>query len=259
MDSGFVRTDLLAVAASLSLVLVLVLSMGNTTRTATESAACQNNFKQLSQAWLKHSADNPLLVGNPGGGAAMTGNPTREDAWAFGWLTWDGASDNTNTAKLQTVTFAPYIGSDVSVFRCPSDRFVTETQRGRGWRSRVRSYSMNGHIRPVGDGPFASGYRVFTRESDFQFPSHTFVFTDEHPDSINDPWFYAYPDGSRIVDVPASFHNRGAGFSFADGHVELHRWRGPQFVKPVRFSFSFGSGTNDVDLLWLGQRASQRR
>jgi len=31
---------------------------------------------------------------------------------------------------------------------------------------------------------------------------------------------------STIIDFPASFHNGAAGFSFADGHAEIHRWIG---------------------------------
>ena len=28
-----------------------------------------------------------------------------------------------------------------------------------------------------------------------------------------------------IVDYPASYHNRAGGFSFADGHAEIKKWR----------------------------------
>ncbi len=256
---AFTRADLCALMATASLIIGVMCGLGSATRTATEAAGCQNNLKQLSQAWLRHAADNPLLVGNVGGGEAQTADPTRQDAWATGWLDWGTSSVNTNAAKLQTVVFAPYIGFDAAVFRCPSDRFVSSAQRSLGWRTRVRSYSMNGFVRPIGQLPFDSRYRVFTRQSDFLLPSETFIFTDEHPDSINDPWFGVYPDGTGIVDVPASFHNRAAGFNFADGHVKFHRWQKSTVAKPVRFNFGFGNATNDVDLLWLGQRASQRR
>jgi prepilin-type processing-associated H-X9-DG protein len=252
MDSGFVRTDLLAVAASLSLVLVLVLSMGNTTRTATEGVGCQNNVRKLSQAWLSYSAENPTLV------------PNNMDSrsWAWGAQRWSTDPDSTNTANVQTPVFAPYIGSDTSIFRCPSDRFVSPSQRARGWRSRVRSYSMNYYIGLTLFQPFVPGYRVFLKESDLVLPGGTFVFADEHPDSIDDTWFRGDPSAGRDSEsnIPASFHNRGAVFSFADGHVELHRWRGTNFIRPVRFTYlSSPRPTNEVDYNWLAQRISQRR
>jgi prepilin-type processing-associated H-X9-DG protein len=54
----------------------------------------------------------------------------------------------------------------------------------------------------------------------------TFVFVDEHPDSINDGAFYAPQSKSQFVDVPATYHNKACGFSFADGHAEIHKWQG---------------------------------
>jgi prepilin-type processing-associated H-X9-DG protein len=251
MDSGFVRTDLLAVAASLSLVLVLVLSMGNTTRTATEGVGCQNNVRKLIQAWLSYSAENPTLV------------PNNMDSrsWAWGAQRWSTDPDSTNTANVQTPVFAPYIGSDTSIFRCPSDRFVSPEQQARGWRSRLRSYAMNYYVGMSVIQPFVSGYRVFLKESDLVFPGETFVFTDEHPDSIDDPLFRGDPSAGRdsVSNSPASFHNRGAVFSFADGHVELHRWQGTNFIRPVRFVYLNPRPTNEVDYNWLAQRISQRR
>jgi len=47
---------------------------------------------------------------------------------------------------------------------------------------------------------------------------------DEHPDSINDGYFLNRADKRAWIDLPASYHNNGAAFSFADGHAELHRW-----------------------------------
>ncbi len=109
--------------------------------------------------------------------------------------------------------------------------------------------------------PFVPGYRVFLKESDLMSPDETFVFTDEHPDSIDDPLFRGDPSASRDTDsnLPASFHNRGAVFSFADGHAELHRWQGINFIRPVRFTFLSQAPTNEVDFNWLAARVSQRR
>ena len=45
----------------------------------------------------------------------------------------------------------------------------------------------------------------------------------KHPCSINDAGFFN-PNVSSWVDQPASYHNGAAGFSFADGHSEIHKW-----------------------------------
>jgi prepilin-type processing-associated H-X9-DG protein len=249
---GFTRVELSVLIASSFLVALLLFNTASTTRTATEAVGCENNSRKLSQAWLSYSAENPTLV------------PNNMDSrsWAWGAQRWSTDPDSTNTANVQTPVFAPYIGSDTSIFRCPSDRFVSPSQRARGWRSRVRSYSMNYYIGLTLFQPFVPGYRVFLKESDLVLPGGTFVFADEHPDSIDDTWFRGDPSAGRDSEsnIPASFHNRGAVFSFADGHVELHRWRGTNFIRPVRFTYlSSPRPTNEVDYNWLAQRISQRR
>ena len=48
---------------------------------------------------------------------------------------------------------------------------------------------------------------------------------DEHPDSINDGYFINNPSGTAWQDIPASYHNGACGFSFADGHSEIKKWK----------------------------------
>ena len=66
--------------------------------------------------------------------------------------------------------------------------------------------------------------------------SMTWVFNDEHPDSINDG-FECPPttEGESNVwsDVPASYHNGACGFAFADGHSEIHHWMDASTMHPV--------------------------
>ena len=40
--------------------------------------------------------------------------------------------------------------------------------------------------------------------------------------SINDGYFVNNPAQNTWQDIPASYHNGACGFSFADGHAELH-------------------------------------
>jgi len=63
-------------------------------------------------------------------------------------------------------------------------------------------------------------------------------FLDEHPLSINDGQFAVEMQTTgpfaQIIDWPASYHNRAAGFSFADGHAEIHRWLGTKILSGAR-------------------------
>jgi prepilin-type processing-associated H-X9-DG protein len=66
-------------------------------------------------------------------------------------------------------------------------------------------------------------------------PSDIFVFLDEHPDSIDDGYFLnrdmATPTWN---DLPASYHDGAASFSFADGHSEHHHWQNGSTKQPPR-------------------------
>jgi prepilin-type processing-associated H-X9-DG protein len=49
---------------------------------------------------------------------------------------------------------------------------------------------------------------------------------DENPTSINDGSFISDTDSGfqEWIDYPATYHNNASGITFADGHVEIHRW-----------------------------------
>ena len=90
-------------------------------------------------------------------------------------------------------------------------------------------------------------------------PAQTWVFLDEHPDSINDAGFFN-PKGYQWVDMPATYHNGACGFAFADGHSEIHKWR-TTMAKPRARAVLFTNGAdmpgqlggsiNDPDIRWM--------
>jgi prepilin-type processing-associated H-X9-DG protein len=64
----------------------------------------------------------------------------------------------------------------------------------------------------------------FFKLADTPDPSHIYVFLDEHPDTLNDGFFVNRWDEFLWGNLPGSYHNGAANLSFADGHVETHRW-----------------------------------
>jgi len=86
-------------------------------------------------------------------------------------------------------------------------------------------------------------------------PSGTFVFLDEHEDSINDGYYLTPGIDGRTWgwnDVPAGRHNRGANFAFADGHAERHKWRDKRTLQPATRNRLFGlNQANNVDAYWV--------
>ena len=184
----------------------------------------------------------------------------------MGWLTWGLEPDNTNILFLIDERYAalgPYLGRKHEIFHCPADQYASPVQRARGWPYRVRSIS--GNI-GVGDGnamtgPWDSIYRHHKKMSDFVYPgpAETWVYCDEHPDSINDAGFFN-PYASQFVDLPATYHNMAAGFAFADGHSEIKKWRGVMTRFPqVRYNTTLNipASPNDPDLRWMRYRGGR--
>ena len=89
-------------------------------------------------------------------------------------------------------------------------------------------------------------------------PSMLWVFTDEHPDSINDGWMITNPtDPNNWVDLPASYHNGSGVFGYADGHTEIKRWLEASTCVPVRMtSFNGFPSVASRDVKWMIERSS---
>jgi hypothetical protein len=79
------------------------------------------------------------------------------------------------------------------------------------------------------------------------------VTIDEHADSINDGYFINNVAAPGWQDIPATYHDGGTGFSFSDGHSEVHRWQSPTSVYQVKYSYAsktFDKIGRDVDFKW---------
>lgn len=90
-------------------------------------------------------------------------------------------------------------------------------------------------------------------------PAMSWVFTDEHPDSIDDEIMYINPmetNGTGVFDeLPSPLHNNACGLSFADGHCEIHKWQAAETCHPITYApVDQVSVTLSPDLAWLAQR-----
>ena len=89
------------------------------------------------------------------------------------------------------------------------------------------------------DFGFRTGYRKLT---EIPHPSSTWVFVDEHPDSILAGLFVVFLNQDSWEHLPASYHNGACGFAFADGHSEIKKWLDPFTKQPVRFNDFWANG-----------------
>ena len=225
--------------------------------------------------------------------AADTGANT-PNIWAWTWSELDTNGLNAyNTDPHADITLRPlwqYV-KNWAIYKCPAD---TSTVSSNGVIvPRIRSISMNFYLGGFGNNPallpaggIGSGGEnwgqfyipYYSKTTDLTLskspgPSHTFVFIDERSDVINwgnfgtDMAGYPTPQDPNpsptaytwYFDMPAGYHHRAAGLSFADGHAELHHWQVPSTTPPINSHAQWGIWPvkYSVDVAWMQDVAAR--
>jgi len=92
-------------------------------------------------------------------------------------------------------------------------------------------------------------------------PEDLFVFGEEHDDQLDDGRFrvsdWSYSVGGW-AGFPSGRHTRSGNFSFADGHVDNHRWVNPATLVPVQRKHRNGGLLQKTreDWNWLREHSS---
>jgi prepilin-type processing-associated H-X9-DG protein len=249
--------ELLVVIAIIAILAAMLLPALARAKQKAQGIQCMSNTKQLILAWTQYKDDYvdvlafniPSSSGNSGG-------------WVNGIMSDDASdTDNTNVNLLMSGQIGPY-AKNSSIYHCPADNY----RPGGYVIPRVRSYSMDFTVgNKATNGTlviYDDFWPNFLKMSEFKFPTLTWVISDEQSDSINDG-FQCPPtsDGETTTwsDLPASYHNNACGYSYADGHSEIHRWRQGNTCHPVVGNESWlpwGAASPYTDILWVLGRCS---
>jgi len=296
--TAFTLIELLVVIAIIAILAAMLLPSLKNAKEASNGVKCLSNLKQMTLGWIMYAQESKesVVVSSVDPPPAGTHDQFNNYVWTKQEEDYfDGAYNYDPTVMITTGALYPYINSWM-VYRCPSDTStIYHATATTGWPAgllpRVRTYSMNfffggfgdtgpGTIKGVGTSSWGNDYPIYLKTTDLvpvttYGPSQTWVFTDERQDCINwgnyltdmsgdyNPNNYSYDEFYQ--DMPGFYHNRSGGFSFADGHAELHHWLDPRTCWPATNTIIRTQGAingpaasgldvpRNVDVVWLQQ------
>jgi prepilin-type N-terminal cleavage/methylation domain-containing protein/prepilin-type processing-associated H-X9-DG protein len=281
LTGAFTLIELLVVIAIIAILAALLLPSLKSAKDDSLGVKCMSNMRQMSLGWRMYAQDNREYVVY----ASQSGkpnDPTTKYAWCL--QEEDFTDDPKNydpSVDITTGPLYPFINSYM-VYRCPSDTSVIN--HGGKVLPRVRTVSMNFYFggfggedasHGAGVGAWGTEYPIYLKTTDLTYkasptPVNTWVFLDERQDCIN--WGNYLADMAGDVpsapsqyefseDMPGMYHNKAAGYAWADGHATIQHWLDYRTCPPLVQGPTSGPAVptlyvpRDKDVYWIQQHS----
>ena len=274
---GFTLIELLVVIAIIAILASMLLPALSRAKLKAQGIVCMSNHRQLALAWHQYTSDNQDVLLYASGDMAGW----EPGVWVNGTLDFSPSNPSNwdPSVDIYRSPLWPYCGNSLGIWKCPSDTSAVVVNGVR--KPRVRTMVMNlylGGFNGTGGGVFdEKTWRLYRKYGDLSTPGpdRVFVLLDEREDAINWGNFYTdmkgYPIGTAagnpgaymLADIPAAYHGNACGFSFADGHSELKKWRDARTAPPLKKGglifdgFAETASPRNPDVAWLQDHATR--